>query len=90
MIDYHMIEGVRNTLDLLHLGHGQNSLRNEEVSTFLEDVAHFMQGHPKSVIREVPLLQTCHHLLDWAPYQDASMVNLVVKFFVVPCNSRLL
>ena len=50
IINYHVVEGVRNTSDLLHLGYGQNSLRNEEVSAFPKDVAHFMQGHPKSVI----------------------------------------
>ena len=90
MIDYHLVEGVRNISDLLHLGCGQNSVRNEEVSAFPEDVAHFMQGHPKSVILEVAILQVGHHLLDGAPDQDAAMVNLVVQVFVVPRNSRLL
>ena len=90
MIYYHVFEGIRNTSDLLHLGYGQNSVRNEEVSAFPEDVAHFMQRHPKSVVREVTILQVGHHLLDGAPDQDSTMVNLVVKFFVVPRNSRLL
>ena len=90
MIDYRLVEGVRNTSELIHLGSGQYSLSNQEVSTFPKDVADFMEGHPESVIREVAILQVGHHLLDGAPDQDTTMVNLVVQFFVVPSNSRLL
>ena len=90
MPNYRLVESVRNTSELLHLGSGQYSLSNQEVSRFPEDVADFMQGHPESVTREVAILQVGHHLLDGAPDQDSTMVNLVVKFFVVPRNSRLL